>query len=886
MARAMCMWPIPATTSSGRSRPGGAVSVFAGQTGNAGYADGAATSQALFNGPSSVAVDSQGDVYVADFGNSVVRKISRGTVSTVAGQADVAGYLDGLGQNALFNAPVGVAVDGSNNLYIADSQVPPQGSTAAGNDVVRRLTPAGVVSTVAGEAGTTGSADGAGTAAQFYSLQALATGSAGLVYLADTYNQTIRAGQGGATESTTKIISLAGDMEFGDVAVGETGTSTLTISNSGNTALTVSGISYPGGFSGDWASGIIAAGDSQNVDVTFTPAKAEGYAGNIVVSSDATSGTGSITASGNGVTVSPAPSVTTGSATGIAGSSATLNGLVNPNGGSTTVYFNYGTTPSYGSVSASTSAGAGSSLEPFAVNVSGLTPSTLYYFQAVASSNGGTVTGAQGTFTTTSYSTIKVAATGDVAPGVSGALYSKFGNPAINAADGVAFQATLAAGASVAAYNNAGIWAANGSGTRQLVARTSTFAPGTDSAQFLKFSDPVYNNHGAVAFLGTLRVTAGRASAGTATGLWSNGGGTLGLVARQGSQAPGFAAGVTFKTFNAIALPDQGGVIFDATLSNGAQGIWAGPPAGSVTLLAQTGGMINAETITKIAFLPAPPYVNGQSRSFAQGTGDIAYRATFADKTSGIVVVAGSNTTLPVESQEAAPGAPGAEFASFGYPSINANDYVAFGAKLTGAPAADNGGIWADGTNGVLGLVTRTGSAAPGTDAVFKALSDPVYNDNEAVAFRGTLKVAAGQATGATATGVWSNSGGAMALVARQGGQAPGCQAGATFHAFTSLALPNQGGVIFLATLNTNAAADVNATNKTGIWAVDTNGNLQLIVRTGAIVGGQEIKTLSFLPILLHLGGQSRNFTQGTGDVAYLVTFSDKTSAIYVVSFQ
>jgi hypothetical protein len=115
-------------------------------------------------------------------------------VTTPYGQAGVPGRLDGIGTGALFNAPVGVAVDSANNLYITDSQIPPiVTGTSSGNNLVRRANTAGVVSTIAG-AGSTGSADGTGNAAQFFSLQAAAVNSSGVVYLADTFNQTMRVG--------------------------------------------------------------------------------------------------------------------------------------------------------------------------------------------------------------------------------------------------------------------------------------------------------------------------------------------------------------------------------------------------------------------------------------------------------------------------------------------------------------------------------------------------------------------------------------------------------------------------------------------------------------------------------------------------------------------
>lgn len=174
--------------------PAGVVTTLAGKAGSAGYADGTGTA-ALFNGPASVAVDSAGNVFVADIYNFVVRKITAtGVVTTPYGQAGVPGRVDGIGTATLFNAPVGVAVDSANDLYITDSQIPPDlTSPSSGNNLVRRVNTNGVVSTIAG-AGSTGSADGTGSAAQFFSLQAAAINSAGVVYLADTFNQTVRVG--------------------------------------------------------------------------------------------------------------------------------------------------------------------------------------------------------------------------------------------------------------------------------------------------------------------------------------------------------------------------------------------------------------------------------------------------------------------------------------------------------------------------------------------------------------------------------------------------------------------------------------------------------------------------------------------------------------------
>jgi sugar lactone lactonase YvrE len=162
--------------------PDGVVTTLAGSPGNPGTADGTG-SAAQFNGPVSVAVDRLGNVYVAEPNSDTIRKVtSAGVVTTLAGVAFSRGSADGTGSNARFNSPDGVAVDGGGNIYVAD----------AGNYLIRKITPAGNVTTFAGSAGRSGSADGTGSAARFAGPAGLAVDGAGNVYVADTVNNNIR----------------------------------------------------------------------------------------------------------------------------------------------------------------------------------------------------------------------------------------------------------------------------------------------------------------------------------------------------------------------------------------------------------------------------------------------------------------------------------------------------------------------------------------------------------------------------------------------------------------------------------------------------------------------------------------------------------------------
>jgi sugar lactone lactonase YvrE len=161
--------------------PAGLVTTLAGTASVTGSTDGAGAA-ASFDYPSGIATDGAGNVYVADYGNRTIRKITpAGVVTTLAGRAGARGSNDGVGAAARFDGPLAVATDGAGNLYVADLF-----------STVRKITPDGMVTTFAGRRDVTGTIDGAGAAARFGFLRGIATDSAGNVYVTDHDNQTIR----------------------------------------------------------------------------------------------------------------------------------------------------------------------------------------------------------------------------------------------------------------------------------------------------------------------------------------------------------------------------------------------------------------------------------------------------------------------------------------------------------------------------------------------------------------------------------------------------------------------------------------------------------------------------------------------------------------------
>lgn len=278
------------------------VNTFAG-SGSQGAANGMGTA-ATFYRPSGVVVDAQGNIYIADAGNNLIRKITpAGSVTTLAGSG-TAGSDNGTGTSASFKGPQGLAIDATGNLYVADVL----------NLLIRKISPTGVVTTLAG--GATGSVDGTGTAAGFSAPTSVAVDLNGNVYVTDAYSirkitpagvvSTVAGGPtagsangNGSAASFNLLVGIAIDLS-GNLYVTDSGNNLIRKISAGGVVTTFAG------------SGAKGSADGTGVAATFdTPIAITADAAGYVYVSDSAHHIRAI---------SPSGVVTTLAGTGVAGS--------------------------------------------------------------------------------------------------------------------------------------------------------------------------------------------------------------------------------------------------------------------------------------------------------------------------------------------------------------------------------------------------------------------------------------------------------------------------------------------------------------------------------------------------------------------------------------
>jgi len=227
-------------TDSGTIRqvtPAGVVTTLAGSAAT-GYQDGVGKA-ARFGNPASIAVAPDGSLFVADsYSNYVIRKVTpagtNSVVTTVAGKAGISGKTDGEGSAARFGNPNGIAVDAQGCLYVTD----------LGNRTIRKLTPIGtnwLVTTLAGQAGAYGTADGIGSAARFENLVGVASDNAGNLWVAD--------------EQATRKVTPAG----------------VVTTFAGGGENNPAGLSYPSGVVVDDADAVFVINEGNNTILEITP---------------------------------------------------------------------------------------------------------------------------------------------------------------------------------------------------------------------------------------------------------------------------------------------------------------------------------------------------------------------------------------------------------------------------------------------------------------------------------------------------------------------------------------------------------------------------------------------------------------------------------------
>jgi glucose/arabinose dehydrogenase len=444
-----------------------------------------------------------------------------------------------------------------------------------------------------------------------------------------------------------------------------------------------------------------------------------------------------------------------------------------------------------------------------------------------------------------------------------------------------------------------------GGETPGVLVRKNGPAPGTDGT-FAAFKDPVFGgNH--YAFIGKLKSGSG-VNAQNDDGIWSDASGSLQLVAREGSEAPG-AGGALFHKFVSIALPALGDGLFVAQLRPGTgagadrvkstndYGIWRASVGGSVLVLRE-GAPVEVQpgssrTVKKFQTLG---YVKGsedQRRSHT-AEGNIHVLVDFTDGTQAIIESPGNGDPLIIKAitGQGVTEPAGEILAKLGVPAAN-SAAIAFRATLAFSANTNKGNdtaLFAQTEEDTFASITREGDPAASTgDAQFADFSAPaISSDDRTITFHASLRLGTGDPVvkAGSDTGLWTTMGGSLKLIAREGLPAAGTNGHFTkFHSFAVNPDSETQAIAFTAELRL-AKGQATARNRSGLWAFDRNGDLHLLQRTGDSIflpGSATTEVISQFALKspMQSPGQGRALNE-LGQVVFLSKFKRGGQGIFV----
>ena len=363
-------------------------------------------------------------------------------------------------------------------------------------------------------------------------------------------------------------------------------------------------------------------------------------------------------------------------------------------------------------------------------------------------------------------------------------------------------------------------------------------APGIPPGAFFDgFGRPALNAAGEVAFSGSL--TGFGVVVGNNSGAWTpDASGSPELLAREGSQAAGLPAGVTYSLVGGPALTDSQGTSMSGFLKgsgvtlNDNAAVWATGPSGSFDLLAREGDRA-----------PGAPF-GAEFQSFtsiSRSEGAVAFRGSLRGggvdtrHNDGIWVTGGTGALLLVarEYGPAAVAGPGVTYNYLGGQALNDKGEVAFQARLTGSGVTyvNDGVIIGPDASGAQAILAREGEPAAGTPngVTYLGLRDPKFNDARQVAF--TSRLAGTGIDASNDEGLWGPGAmGDLSLVAQRGDPAPGAESGVDYDLIDAITLNEAGAVAFRASLT---GTGIDGSNDGGVWLSDGAGGLSLLFRQG-----------------------------------------------------